>query len=270
MTRFQFTNGLKSAAPVILGIGASVGVVLTAIQVAKDTPKAMEKLEEAKAELGRELTFIEKVKVAAPVYLPSILTGTATIACITGGAIVSQKGRLNSAVLAAGATEAYNYVSKKLDEKTPEKEDVTDQISTGSLELYRVPFYGFFYATRETVLNGFLKINELLAENSGVTVYDFLIAIGIDKHDVQAKACSMLGWSSDYLLDENEKINIKGRIIDSKDTDELMNGDHFYDIDWEVPPIVNPWSYDPYDPVDGEHAYGLTVLEDPKNGLSSV
>lgn len=258
MNKFAFKNGLREAAPILLGIGASVGVVLTGIQVAKDTPKAMAKLEEAQSAADHPLTFLEKVKVMTPAYLPSILTGITTVTCIISGTMISQKGKANMAVLAAGATEAYNKVSAKLDPPVEMPEPLSTERNTEGL--YYLPFYGYFSATRETVLNGFLKLNEDLAENGGAMVYDFLRYVGIDPKDPQAKACQNLGWDANYLYDEKEKIYIKGILSEGDAIEPGKDGEKYIEISWEVSPIINPWIYDPF---DGDHKYGTYILEEP-------
>ena len=73
---------IKQNASTILTFIGATGVVATAIMVAKETPKALSLLEDAKEKKGEDLTKWEKVKIAGPAYIPSIVTGAATIACI--------------------------------------------------------------------------------------------------------------------------------------------------------------------------------------------
>lgn len=80
----------KNASTILTTIG-SVGVVATAVLAVKATPKAMILLEEAKKEKGEELTKLEKVKVAGKVYIPTVVMGVSTIACIFGSNILNQR-----------------------------------------------------------------------------------------------------------------------------------------------------------------------------------
>lgn len=82
---------VKRNLPTILTSVAAVGVVATAVASAKATPKAIKLLEVAEKEKGEELTKFEKVKVAAPVYIPSAIIGTATIACVFGSDIINRR-----------------------------------------------------------------------------------------------------------------------------------------------------------------------------------
>lgn len=61
----------------ILSIVSSLGVVSTAVLSGMATYDAVKAINEKKAETKKE-----KIKVAAPIYIPTVLSGMATIACI--------------------------------------------------------------------------------------------------------------------------------------------------------------------------------------------
>ena len=82
---------IKRNSATILTVAGGVGVVTTSMMAAKATPKAVRLLEEAKDEKKEELTTVEKIKMAGPVYIPTILMGTATIACIFGANILNKR-----------------------------------------------------------------------------------------------------------------------------------------------------------------------------------
>ena len=81
---------IKRNAPTILTCLGAVGVIVTAVMAVKGTPKALTLLENAKEEKEEELTKLEKIKIAGPVYIPAIITGAATIACIFGSNSISK------------------------------------------------------------------------------------------------------------------------------------------------------------------------------------
>ena len=72
----------------ILSVG---GVLLTAALTATATTKASKLIEEAKAEKGDELTKMEIVKAAAPAYIPALVVGVSTIACIFGANTLNKR-----------------------------------------------------------------------------------------------------------------------------------------------------------------------------------
>lgn len=80
----------RNASTILSCIGAA-GVVATSVMAAKATPKAVTLLENAKEEKGEELTKIEVVKTAGPVYIPTIVTGMASIACIFGANTLNKR-----------------------------------------------------------------------------------------------------------------------------------------------------------------------------------
>lgn len=82
----------------ILTCAGAIGVVTTTVLAVKATPKALVKMEKVKEEKGEELTVLETIRIAGPSYIPSILIGVSTIACIVGANILNKH---NQAALAS-------------------------------------------------------------------------------------------------------------------------------------------------------------------------
>lgn len=93
----------RKNASTILTCAGAVGVVTTAVLSVKATPKALQRLDEAKEEKGEELTRFEKVKVAGPTYIPAVLSGVGTLACIFGANTLNKRQQ-------AALTSAYALV----------------------------------------------------------------------------------------------------------------------------------------------------------------
>ena len=125
----------KHGSTILTTLGV-VGVIGTTVAAVKETPKALMLLNEAKKEKGEELTVIEKVKVAGPVYIPSVIIGTSTIACIIGSNVLNK--RHQAALLSAYTMldQSYKeYKDKVIDlygEETDEK--IEEEISKGHVE----------------------------------------------------------------------------------------------------------------------------------------
>jgi hypothetical protein len=100
---------LKRHASTVLTVTGGVGVVATAVTAVKATPKALESLEEAKEKRGDELTRLEKIKIAGPKYIPTVLIGTGTIACIFGANILNRQHQ-------AALISAYTLVDRSFKE----------------------------------------------------------------------------------------------------------------------------------------------------------
>lgn len=94
-------------------IGA-LGVIGTSVATAKATPKAIMLLEEAQIKKGEEnLTTLEKIKVAAPVYIPPILLGLSTIGCIFGANTLNKRSQASMASAYALLDNSYKEYQKK-------------------------------------------------------------------------------------------------------------------------------------------------------------
>lgn len=76
---------------ILLAIVSSVGVILTGIAAAKAVPKAVMLQEKAEQKKGSELTKKEKVKASIPAYILPVVFGVATITCIMGNSILSER-----------------------------------------------------------------------------------------------------------------------------------------------------------------------------------
>lgn len=92
------------------------GVIGTGIATAKAAPKAAKLLEEAELEKGSELTTIEKVKTAGPVYIPAILLGASTIGCILGANVLNQRTQASMASAYALLDNSYKEYRNKVDD----------------------------------------------------------------------------------------------------------------------------------------------------------
>lgn len=93
-------NGLVKHSPEILtGIGLA-GMIATTVLAVKATPKAIQLLEVHAKEEGRDnFKFVEKVKICGKCYIPPLISGVASAACIIGASSVNL--RRNAALAAA-------------------------------------------------------------------------------------------------------------------------------------------------------------------------
>lgn len=71
----------KNASTILTCVGAA-GVVATTVLTVKATIKLPKVLEKAEEQKGEDLTALETVLMSAPVCIPPIATGLATITCI--------------------------------------------------------------------------------------------------------------------------------------------------------------------------------------------
>ena len=119
---------LKKGAPTILTFTGGVGVVATAVMAVRATPKALKLVEQAEVEKGEELTKLELVKTAGPVYIPTILIGAGSIACIFGANVLNKRQQASLTSAYALLDNSYREYKKKV--KSLYGEDGVNEIAT--------------------------------------------------------------------------------------------------------------------------------------------
>lgn len=200
---------LKRNGSTILTCAGGVGVVATSVMAVKATPKALYLLEQAREEKGEDLTKMEAVQVAGSVYIPSIIMGVSTIACIFGANVMNK--RQQAALMSAYAMldNSYKEYKKKVQELYGEDADrmVKDSIAKDKYEredivvddgmrLFYDEFSGrYFESTTEDVIRAEYDLNRELASHNAVYLNRFYELLGIE----ETEAGKTLGWSSGIL-----------------------------------------------------------------------
>lgn len=196
---------IKRNAPIILTCLGTVGVVATTVMAVKSTPKAMSLLKTAKEEKGEELTKIEKFKIAGPVYIPSAITGAATIACIFGSNIISKNQQATLMSAYALLDNSYKEYKKKTDELYGEEagRQIRGEIAKDkypgdgfSLDDDKELFYDFysgryFESTKEAVLWAQYETNRLMLVNYSAGLNEYYNLLGLEP----LPEYEMLGWT---------------------------------------------------------------------------
>lgn len=204
-------NFMKRNTSTILTCVGGAGVIATSVLAVKATPKALTLLENAKAEKGEDLRKLEKVKVAGPAYIPAVIIGASTIACIFGANIMNQ--RQQAALMSAYALldNSYKDYKKKLAELYGEDtvEEIREEIVRDKYEEDPYPiedgkqlFYDefsqrYFESTTEDVLRAEHEVNRMLAVHYGVYLNEFYELLGIERMDYG----DYLGWSTGEIVE---------------------------------------------------------------------
>jgi len=235
---------LKQSSPTILTCISVIGVVGTVVLAIKATPKATEliKASSRKNHDGDPYasTKIEAVKSCWKCYIPTIITGTSTIACILGANVLNKRQQATLASAYALISNSYKEYRTKLKELYGE--EAHSKIME-SIELekcreaklyapsfiansYLIPendsseekclFYDlfsdrYFESTLGRVISAEYHLNRNFMFNGTIPLnefYDFLGLDGIPEGD-------SIGWSSCdgdiYWIDFNHrKIDIDG------------------------------------------------------------
>jgi len=113
----------------ILTVCTLVGIGETVYLTAKASPRAKEVLESAEKEKGEELTLVEKVKTAAPVYAPVAASVVVTSGLVIVNHRIASKKIKNAVAATMAARKAYNGLYKEFSEfRKDTKEVVGDEV----------------------------------------------------------------------------------------------------------------------------------------------
>lgn len=203
---------LKRNASTILTYIGGAGVIATSVLAVKATPKAIKVIEKAEEEKGEELTKIEIIKTAGPCYIPAIITGVSTIACIFGANVLNK--RQQAALMSAYALldNSYKEYKNKVQELYGEESDkrirteiVKDKYENADIleeddgkQLFYDSYSNrYFRATNETVLRAEYEINKILNEDCYASLNEFYDLLGISS----IEHGDYVGWSSAQMFE---------------------------------------------------------------------
>lgn len=205
---------LRKNSSTILSIIGSIGVIGTSVLAVKATPKALKLIQEYKenkepyvsTENGyNKMTILETIKVAWKPYIPSILFGVSTIACIFGSNYINKKNQkaLSSAYLLLESTylryrhnvndifgsDADTKVFNKMINEVPRDSELDE--SEGNL-YFDCQSMRYFRSTPEALAEAELLFNQHLCTNGYAYLNDLYDLMGLERVDYGYE----LGWSS--------------------------------------------------------------------------
>lgn len=201
----KLTHFVKRNSSTILTCVGGVGVVATAVMAVKATPKALRVIDIATEEKGEELTKMEKVKVAGPIYIPSIITGVGTLACIFGANALNKRQQaalISAYALLDNSYKEYKHKVQELygndavehirEELAKDKYVDSDIQMEDEMELFYDEFSErYFQSTKYKVQRAMYEINRTIQMGGGVTLNDFYREMDIEPVDYG----NVLGWS---------------------------------------------------------------------------
>lgn len=210
----------KYSPELLMGIGIA-GMLTTTILAVKATPKALLLLEEKKEELEVEtLTPLETVKTTWKCYVPAVVTGITSAACLVGSNSVNSKRNAALATAYKLSETAFAKYRDSVTETIGEKKEkaVRDKVSEKHLTenpvnrtevivtgkgqtLFFEPLSSrYFYSDLEKIRRAENKLNkEIITDpfDAGVTVNDFYEEIGLPS----TTTGDNLGWKVGYMID---------------------------------------------------------------------
>ena len=211
-------KGAKKHSPEILtgiGIAGFIGTVVLAVSA---TPKALQNIEE---NCGEEKSVTDVIKYGAKYYIPAVITGAASTACIIGSSRINLKR--NAALTTAYAiseTFAKEYKDAVLEEIGPEKQkEIETKVAEKRMEKNPIensviiqtpergarfydPYSNSYFESNVHKLNSAInQVNNMLMQELYATLSDFYYAAGLPI----SKSSDLIGWR----WEETGMLNLK-------------------------------------------------------------
>lgn len=206
-------NGISKHSPEILtGLGIA-SMITTVVLAVKATPKALEKIEDAKEDKGEELTKVEVVKAAWKPYIPAAVTGVVGVGCLIGANSVNAKRNAALATAYQITTAAFNDYKEQVIETIGEKKEKTvrDKVAqkqvdkkpvanssvyntgTGDTLVYDPQFGQYFRCHVNDIDAAVNKLNQYMTSGQCeyVSLNDFYDELGVKRISIGDN----LGWN---------------------------------------------------------------------------
>lgn len=238
----------KHNAPLIFAVLASADVVVTMYFTAKGAIKADEIIKDEEKAEG-DLTTPEKVKIAAPYYLPAVGLGASTIFLILFGNHISRKQQASLLVAYTLLGDQFReYKQKTIDicgeEKAKEIErNITEDhlrdaapSENDDIPLWYDQYTGrYFNAPVEQIKDAIYKINRNFALRSYASLGEFLLFCCPEEFHDYPEPGEHKGWEMTEMFDGYDApgvwIDISWQTII---TDDGLQVNY---IDYEIPPF---------------------------------
>ena len=223
---------------------AITGVVTTGIFAGKASIKAEKVLESMSEE---QLEKKDKLKAVAPIFIPTIISGLATIACIYFSHSIDSQKQMALMSAYSLSEHAMKTMEDKLGEKkvkqvkqaifedevqnNPPKEEFIRDTGKGKTKFRDGIFGGDFYADIEYVKSVFNKYNKALNDGDIVIVNDLRWDLGLE----QTEMGSILGWDCGQLDEMLTSVVINRDLQDVNNTDV----ENIFVISYNKPSILH-------------------------------
>ena len=214
----------KKILSILLGFTSAIGTVVTAVLVAKETPKAMKKIEELKKQ--ENVKKRDYIKALVPIYWPAGVVCLGTIASTTVSNAISLKTEASliatSTMLSQGwnkykgkvkdifGIEGEKHVSQDISAEEYNEKQMDKVPQTDDRKLYYEEHLGWFLCNERDLLTAIIDLNQRLhtpdPSPDGTFYFTTLAVLAkdakariLDKE--KFKACKNIGWTTDYLCE---------------------------------------------------------------------
>lgn len=235
------TTVIKHSPEILTGIGIA-GMITTTVMAVKATPKALMLIEEKKDEEHvDELTPVETIKTTWKCYIPAVITGTLSTACLIGAQSVSAKRNAALATAYTLSETALKEYQEKVVETIGEKKEqvIQDKVAKDKIEkdpvknheviitqkgdtlCYDVISGRYFKSDMEKIRKAVNNLNYRLNSEMYISLNEFYYELGLRCTELGNE----LGW------------NIGDGLIDPKISAQLTeDGEPCLVIDYHIAP----------------------------------
>lgn len=189
----------RNSATILTCVGAA-GVIATTVTAVKATPKALALLDQAREEKDEELTTLETIKIAGPAYIPTVVIGASTLACIFGANVLNQRNQASLMSAYALIDSGYKDYRKKVEElygpdagsqvragiakdKYDESKDDLGEVEDGKRLYYDYYSERYFEARPFDVQRAEYEVNRTLMMDDGVYLNEWYNLLGLQPLD---------------------------------------------------------------------------------------
>ena len=128
----------KNSPAILTGIGIT-GMLTSTVLAVKATPKALKLLDQAENDKCDELTTVEKIKAAWKPYIPAVISGSVSIACLIGANSAHAKRNAALATAYKISESALTDYRSKVIETVGEKKEKTIREKVDKERLQQAP-----------------------------------------------------------------------------------------------------------------------------------
>ena len=194
---------LKKNSSTILTIIGSGGVILTTVLAVKATPKALELIKEEEFKQSKHLNKKEIIKVAWKPYIPAIIAGSSTIACIVGANYLNLKNQASIMSAYALLDSSYKEYRNKTKEVYGDDSEIRKKVIESKFDdsVHTNPEETLFFDYQsmrffESTFEDMLKAEHIFLHNYGINgvtnLNEYYKYVGLEPTEWGNR----LGWST--------------------------------------------------------------------------
>lgn len=236
---------IKKYGPTMLSVISCAGVVGTVVLTVKATPKAIKLIEESKLNKNDDLTGKEIIAAGYKPFIPVILTGVATCACILASnkwMLSRERSLLGAYTLLLNSYKEYKGTNIELygkendqciERRIIEKADIDND----EMMFFEFNSLRFFKSTIHKVMQAECQAKEQLQIVGHLSLNDYYNYLGLEKNIEMDAYAEAFGWSLNQIQTDPSYLEDKLEFIYDREFTE--DGIAYYTIRTNIEPTMD-------------------------------